>query len=99
MSDKPYFSLAINKPAKNRLDALTEQHKLSQSEVIETLLAASESVDLQESLAFFFANKKAAKDSERAARKEKKASLRSALSKIPDGELERLLQENGLLSA
>ena len=93
MSDKPYFSLAIDQAAKTKLDELTDTFKLTQSEVIEALLETAESDHAILSLQ----NKIKIKLTKRVEQKEKKKELRKALSKISHSDLVKILEDKGLL--
>lgn len=96
MSDKQYFSLAIDKDAKKQLDLLATKHTLNQTEVLEVLLmAASRLDDLLES---DFDAKKIAKEENRNKTRAKKSDLRKAMSKISIPEMEAILRSKGLIA-
>lgn len=92
-NDKPYFSLAIDFEAKNKLNELTKLYKLTQSEVIEALLTIANS----EVAVLSFEEKVKTKYLNREERISKKKKLRKALSSIPDTELLKILRDKGLL--
>lgn len=96
MSDKQYFSLAIDKDAKKQLDVLTAKYTLNQTEVIEVLLgAASRLSDLLEN---DFDAKKETKDENRNEIRAKKSMLRKAMAKMSPDEMEAILRSKGLLN-
>lgn len=96
MSDKQYFSLAIDKDAKKQLDVLTAKHTLNQTEVIEVLLGAA--ARLNDLLENDFDTKKVVKGENRNEIRAKKSMLRKAMAKMSPDEMEAILRSKGLMT-
>ena len=89
---KQYFSLAIAEEARDSLNKLAKLYKLTQSEVIETLISTASmpyTIELLEKQA-------AEKERGRRERNSNRQKLRKAISALSEEELNEILKAKGI---